>query len=155
MEERLKPKIKKRLKISILEEYLKGKVNYYEFKKQIDRVDNIVSVIQDKVDYRIPAMELEFNRELNKKANVEEVDEEMEKKADKNYVGQLIERLNKLEETTTALSQRYSKMQEDHDSADEIEGPESALVKADGAAGVGKEVIEKLQARIESVEKKL
>jgi len=86
MEERLKPKIKKRLKISKYEEYLKGKVNYYEFKKQIDRVDNIVSVIQDKVDYRIPAMELEFNRELNKKANVDEVDEEMEKKADKTFV---------------------------------------------------------------------
>ena len=33
MEERIRPKIKKRLKISEYENYLKGKVNYNEFKK--------------------------------------------------------------------------------------------------------------------------
>jgi len=55
--EAIKPKIKKRVKISEYKGYLTSKVSVEEFNKQITRIDNLVSIIEDKVDFRLPALE--------------------------------------------------------------------------------------------------
>ena len=41
--------------------------------KQIERIDNVVSIFGDKIEYRLPAMEFEFNRALQSKAEIEQV----------------------------------------------------------------------------------
>lgn len=69
LEERLKPKIKKRLKEKDLTSKLLGKINSEEFDKQVERIDNTMSVLGDKVDYRLPAMDYEFKRNLKVKAD--------------------------------------------------------------------------------------
>lgn len=46
-----------------------GKVNTDEFMKQIERVDNTVYVLDDKINNRIPAMEYEFHRAIKNKAD--------------------------------------------------------------------------------------
>ena len=50
-----------------------GKVNHDEFMKQIERVDNTVYVLDDKINNRIPAMEYEFQRSIKNKADMEEL----------------------------------------------------------------------------------
>ena len=72
-EEKLKQKIKKRLKIDGYKEYLKHKVGTEEFYKQIQRIDNMIQVIDDTVTHRLPALEYEFNRDLKRKADKEDM----------------------------------------------------------------------------------
>ena len=98
LEERLKPKIKKRLKESTIQSKLLGKVDSEDFKKQVERLDNVVQVLQDKVEYRLPAMDYEFKRTLKVKADKVWVEELQTKKADIAIIDQLIERMNKFEE---------------------------------------------------------
>ena len=55
-------KIKKRLKLKDIVNKFNTKVDNIEFNKQLERINNNVTVFSDKVDYRLPAMELDFNR---------------------------------------------------------------------------------------------
>lgn len=82
LEEKLKPKIKKRLKEKSLQQKLLHKVNSEDFHKQVERLDNVVQVLQDKVEYRLPAMDYEFKRTLKVKADRAWVEELQTKKAD-------------------------------------------------------------------------
>lgn len=69
----MRSKIKKRLKMKDVDEKLNSKVNIHEFMKQVERIDNNVTVFGDKVDYRLPAIEYEFSRQLNGKAEMKVV----------------------------------------------------------------------------------
>ena len=69
LEDRLKPKIKKRLKEEVLTSRLLGKVDSHDFKKHVERLDNSMQVLGDKVEYRLPAMDYEFKRSLTVKAD--------------------------------------------------------------------------------------
>ena len=71
----LSSKIKKRLKMKHLDEKLSSKVNIHEFMKQVERIDNNVTVFGDKVEYRLPAIEYEFSRQLQGKAEMKVVQE--------------------------------------------------------------------------------
>ena len=71
----LSSKIKKRLKMKHLDEKLNSKVNIHEFMKQVERIDNNVTVFGDKVEYRLPAIEYEFSRQLQGKAEMKVVQE--------------------------------------------------------------------------------
>ena len=64
LEDRLIPKIKKRMKEEDLGKKLIGKVNQIEFHKMQERMDNNINSLADRVDYRLPAMEYEFKRDL-------------------------------------------------------------------------------------------
>ena len=79
-----------------MDEKLNSKVNINEFMKQIERIDNNITVFGDKVDYRLPAIEYEFNRALQGKAEMKVVQELIDTKVDKSFVDSLIERINKI-----------------------------------------------------------
>ena len=98
MLEAIKPKIKKRVKITEYKGYLTSKVGVEEFNKQIQRIDNLVAIIEDKVDFRLPALEYQFTRDLKKKADKEEVITELGKKVDGDLFEALVARANKMEE---------------------------------------------------------
>ena len=71
--EALKPKIKKRVKLSEYKDYIKSKVSGEEFQKQIERLDSQIQIMEDKLDFRLPALEYNFTRDLKKKADKDEV----------------------------------------------------------------------------------
>jgi hypothetical protein len=79
-------KIKKRLKMKHVEEKLSVKVNTQEFMKQIERLDNNITVFSDKVEFRLPAMEYEFHRAIQNKAEISAVQEALDQKVDKTFV---------------------------------------------------------------------
>ena len=66
-------KIKKRLKMKEIVSKFNTKVDTIEFNKQLERINNNVTVFSDKVDFRLPAMEMEFNRRILNKADIEAV----------------------------------------------------------------------------------
>ena len=70
LSDQMRSKIKKRLKMKHMEDKLNSKVNIHEFMKQIERIDNNVTVFGDKVEYRLPAIEYEFSRQLQGKAEM-------------------------------------------------------------------------------------
>jgi hypothetical protein len=86
LNDNLKRKIKKRLKMKHVDEKLNQKVNMQEFMKQVERIDNNVTVFGDKVEYRLPAMEYEFNRAIQSKAEISAVQEALDQKVDKTFV---------------------------------------------------------------------
>ena len=55
-------------------------------------------MLQDKVEYRLPAMDYEFKRSLKIKAERSWVEELLKGKADTSMIDSLIERMNKFEE---------------------------------------------------------
>ena len=57
LEDRLRPKLKKRIKMTDIDSKLLNKVNMIDFMKQIERIDNTVQVFADKVDHKLPAIE--------------------------------------------------------------------------------------------------
>ena len=64
-------KIKKRLKMKDIISKFGTKVDSVEFNKQLERINNNVTVFSDKVEFRLPAMELDFNRRIGNKADIE------------------------------------------------------------------------------------
>mmetsp|Transcript_19146 Transcript_19146/g.29334 ORF Transcript_19146/g.29334 Transcript_19146/m.29334 type:complete len:177 (+) Transcript_19146:219-749(+) len=130
LEDRIRPKIKKRIKMKHMEPRLLQKVNLIDFKKQIDRFDNTLQVVEDKVDYKLPAMDYEFTRAMKNKAEMPEVEEKLETKADKEAIEQLTQRLNTLEESFTA---RLAKAQEEKEAAEkeDEESEAKAMSEAD------------------------
>ena len=98
LEDRLKPKIKKRIKMGDIENKMANKVNMIDFMKQIERIDNNVQVFCDKVDYKLPAMEFEFNRSIINKAEKESVEKLKAEIVDKAQFQGIVDRINKIEE---------------------------------------------------------
>ena len=71
LSETLKPKIKKRMKKEMVEGMIVQKTNEAEFRKQIERLDNSLQIVQDVVDHKLPAMKYEIQRELKNKADID------------------------------------------------------------------------------------
>ena len=69
LEDKLKLKIKKRMKYHEIDEKLKGKVGMIEFMKQIERIDNGVQVFTDSVEYKLPAIQHDLERQIKHKAD--------------------------------------------------------------------------------------
>jgi len=92
----MRPKIKKRLKMKDLMGKLTGKVDMIEFNKQLERIDNNVSIFSDKVEYKLPAMEKQFTDMIQKKANIEDVNTAFALKADKTDIDMLLDRINQV-----------------------------------------------------------
>lgn len=95
----LKPKIKKRLKIKDLDAKLSSKVNFNEFMKQIERMDNSIQVVQNVIEHKIPAFRYEIETQLKYKPTMDQVNQALEKKADKEVVDKLLDRINQFDET--------------------------------------------------------
>ena len=75
-------RIKKRLKMKDVENKFNTKVDAVEFNKHLERINNSFTVVSDKVEFRLPAMELEFNRRIANKADIESVNDALKKKVD-------------------------------------------------------------------------
>jgi hypothetical protein len=99
----IKPKIKKRLKITDLDKKLIAKVNHNEFMKQIERMDNSIQIVTNVIEHKIPAFRFEIERELINKASMDQVNKVLETKADKDLLDKLLDRMNKMEEITTKI----------------------------------------------------
>ena len=69
-----------------------------EFQTQIGRINNDLSVIADIVEVKLPAVERSLMSEMAKKAGSKEIEEMGDRKADKEIIDKLVERLNKIEE---------------------------------------------------------
>ena len=96
--EKLKQKIKKRLKTQEYKEYIKHKVNTEEFYKQIERIDNMIQIIDDTVTHRLPALEYEFNRDLKRKADIDDMTVQLGSKVEYLNFDKLVARVNSNEE---------------------------------------------------------
>ena len=70
LHETLKPKIKKRMKRKHVEGMIVQKTNEAEFRKQIERLDNSLQIVQDVVDHKLPSLKYEIERELKNKADI-------------------------------------------------------------------------------------
>lgn len=90
------------MKYHEIDEKMKGKVGMIEFMKQIERIDNGVQVFTDSVEYKLPALKYELERDLKNKADMNFVTSKLENKVDKEFMDQLIERINKIEEMAAA-----------------------------------------------------
>lgn len=86
LHDRMKPKIKKRVKMKQIESKLLTKTNLHIFNKEVSRLDDKLQLLQDTVDHKLPAMEYKFERELNNKASAADVESLTETKADKEFV---------------------------------------------------------------------
>ena len=95
----LKPKIKKRIKFKTIENKFREKVGLQEFKQESQRLDNKIMLIQDRVDYKLPAIEFELSKALLNKADKDATEKMLGNKIDKEAFDTLVERLNKIEET--------------------------------------------------------
>ena len=102
LHDRMKPKIKKRVKMKQIESKLLTKCNLHVFNKEMNRLDDKLQLIGDTVDHKLPAMEYKFEREMKNKGSVEDVKELRETKADQEFVDSLVLRLNKIEEQAAA-----------------------------------------------------
>tara|TARA_B110000285_G_C14924384_1_gene514228 strand:- start:408 stop:860 length:453 start_codon:yes stop_codon:yes gene_type:complete len=91
-------KIKKRLKMKDIISKFSTKVDSVEFNKQLERINNNVTVFSDKVEFRLPAMELDFNRRISNKADIESVNKALNTKVDKEFLDTIFERMNGMEE---------------------------------------------------------
>lgn len=91
-------KIKKRLKMKEIVSKFNTKVDTVEFNKQLERINNNVTVFSDKLEFRLPAMEMEFNRRILNKADIESVNQALSKKVDNTFMDTIIERINGVEE---------------------------------------------------------
>jgi len=131
-----------------------------------------VETIDSKVETTIPAMQNELRRGLKAKVDIDDLDKQMEEKADKEFVSKLLDRLNKIEETNNRMAEKLKaagdgELEEDDDDEGE-EGEEGAgadgspgirrKTKGDGGAaigGVSKAAMEELTKNIEEMEKRL
>jgi hypothetical protein len=78
LHDRLKPSIKKRIKMKHIESKLLTKTNVVEFNKTVQRLDDKIQLLGDRVDYKLPSMEYEFERKLKNKAELAMVQELVE-----------------------------------------------------------------------------
>ena len=81
--DRLRPKLKKRIKMKDIENRFLGKVNLIDFKKHVDKMESNLQIIEDKVEYKLPAMDYEFKRALKNKVDMAEVEALFAKKEEK------------------------------------------------------------------------
>ena len=86
------------MKYHEIDEKLKGKVGMIEFMKQIERIDNGVQVFTDSVEYKLPALKYELERDLKNKADMNYVESKLSTKVDHEHMEKLIDRINKIEE---------------------------------------------------------
>ena len=174
LSETLKPKIKKRLKSKHVEGMLVQKTNEAEFRKQIERLDNSLQIVQDVVDHKLPSLKYEIERELKNKADIVKFQAALDTKVDKDVIEKIIERINRMEEVTARLGGGGAgEMMGDEEAADEGDeeldengdpsSPDSPKRKGPGSpvrggggmiGGVGKQVIEDIKKSIEDQEKK-
>ena len=146
------------------------KVDQKLFKKTMELLGDRVETIDSKVETTIPAMQNELRRGLKAKVDIDDLDKQMEEKADKEFVSKLLDRLNKIEETNNRMAEKLKaagdgELEEDDD--DEVEeGEEGAdgspgirrKTKGDGGGaigGVSKAAVEELTKNIEEMEKRL
>ena len=73
LHDRLKPSIKKRIKMKHIESKLLTKTNVVEFNKTVQRLDDKIQLLNDTVEYKLPSMEYEFERALKNKAEKDDV----------------------------------------------------------------------------------
>ena len=82
----IKPKIKKRIKEKDVDKKIIGKVNKIEFLKHIERLDDNVRILGDKVDYQLPALKYEVYRDMKNKADMETVIGLVDSKVEKEFI---------------------------------------------------------------------
>jgi hypothetical protein len=96
-----------------------------EFNKTVQRLDDKIQLLGDRVDYKLPSMEYEFERALKNKAELEMVEKLVDTKVDKTFVDSLIDRINKIEEMAAAKAKvvevkRPTESEEDEDEQEEV-----------------------------------
>ena len=130
-----------------------------------------VQFVEATVDTQIPAMQNELKNGLRQKVNVDDLKAHLDKKADKDIIELMTERLNKMEEVTTNLSSKITQevggkdadgesgSEKDEDEEDEANGSPGdkrrGTEKGGSAVGVSNKAVEDLQNKIEETEKKL
>ena len=97
------------------------KVGRQEFLKHIERIDRFVQIMHDKVEYQLPAFKYEYQREMKTKADIESVNKLLDQKVEKEFIDQLIERINKIEEMATISVSKAKKKQESDEDEDDVE----------------------------------
>jgi hypothetical protein len=132
LHDRLKPSIKKRIKMKHIESKLLTKTNVVEFNKTVQRLDDKIQLLGDRVDYKLPSMEYEFERALKNKAELEMVEKLVDTKVDKTFVDSLIDRINKIEEMAAAKAKVVEVKRPTESEEDENEQKE--VVNEDGTA---------------------
>ena len=128
LEDRVKQKVKKRLKKDEIVAFIRQKVDRAEYKKNTDRIEGVVQVLNDRVDNELPAFKIDILNALKAKADRDEVKQQMEVKADKEMVDSLVERLNHMQESlmeAIKTAQAAAKAAEGSgDDEDEVSGEE-------------------------------
>ena len=74
LHDRMKPSIKKRVKMKDIESKLITKTNLLIFNKEVSRLDDKMHLLSDTVELKLPAMEYKFDRELKNKGNREDIE---------------------------------------------------------------------------------
>ena len=88
-----------KLQFKTIENKFREKVGLQEFKQESQRLDNKIMLIQDRVDYKLLAIEFELSKALLNKADKDVTEKMLGNKIDKEAFDTLVERLNKIEET--------------------------------------------------------
>ena len=98
LQDKVRQKVKKRLKKEEIKEFIRQKVDRNEYKKNTDRIEGVVQVLNDRVDNELPAFKIDILNALKSKAEKSEVLTQLETKVDKELVSGLVDRVNIMEE---------------------------------------------------------
>lgn len=74
LHDRIIPRIKKRIKMKHIESKLLTKTNVVEFNKTTQRIDEKVTLVEDRVDREIPYMEQKVLNAMKSKAEIKDVE---------------------------------------------------------------------------------
>ena len=86
LQDKVRQKVKKRLKKEEIKEFIRQKVDRNEYKKNTDRIEGVVQVLNDRVDNELPAFKIDILNALKSKAEKSEVLTQLETKVDKELV---------------------------------------------------------------------
>ena len=134
VEQRILPKVKKRLKMKQLKQLFLEKMGRADAMAQIERLDVKIDQMDNKFEYGMPPAMLQRLENFNKqKADKEEVGEILKSKVDQTAFESLIDRLNRVEELIASNKKLKSpRGGKKTDSPDDPGSPDS-IKKGEGA----------------------
>ena len=92
--------------------HVANKVDVPIFKKQVERLDKQLTILEVATEVKLPAIENSMKQELSKRAKQDWVEEMLELKVDKDMLTDFNERLIKNEELIEQISKKQQEKEE-------------------------------------------
>lgn len=94
----MKEKLKKRCKLVLVEELLKGKIQHSEFKKTFEKMDSNFKLLDARVNHSLNMFKVDMQKALEKKADAKDMENLTKTKADIEDIMEIKERLAQMED---------------------------------------------------------